>query len=464
MAAAQWRPNLNEPRRPVYKAIAKALVDDIDSGKLPPGTRLPTHRELSRNLGVTPGTILRAYSVVTQYGLIDSTQGRGTYVKGLVNNRQEAPGLRSNNEPVDLRYYSSPTTAVATELASSLAALSQRGDLSRFQEYQHEGGLAVHREAAAIWLERFVGTHIDPDRIIICSGAHQGLNAILVGLSEIGDVIATEDLTYTGLKAITSDLRLQLLGLKTDQNGILPDAFASACQTHSVKILVCGPTLQNPTTISMDAERRNEIAKIAEHHGVTILELDPYSPLLEKPLPPLGTFVPANAYLITTMAKVLAPGLRVGFILVPHKTVGKIANALRAPAFMTPPLMAEIISLWIRDGTINRIIRATTNELDIRRKLVQQILGPIPGLPKCPCPHIWLKLPPPWRTEEFVNQVAAQGVAVYPGEAFAVGRDSAVNAVRIMLACGANRSVFENGIRIIGETLSNQPWSTYFVP
>ncbi len=322
IAVVQWRPCLKEARRPVYKAIAKALVDDIDSGKLTPGTRLPTHRELSRALGVTPGTILRAYSVVTQYGLIDSTQGRGTYVRDLSNNRQEGLGLRSDGGIAELRYYSSPTHAVATELVSSLAELSQRGNLSRFQEYQHEGGLVVHREAAAIWLERVFTAPVDPDRVIICSGAHQGLNAILVGMAEAGDIIATEELTYTGLKAITSDLRLRLIGLKMDQKGILPDAFSSTCQNHPVKVLVCGPTLQNPTAVSMDIERRRDIAEIAERHGVTILELDPYSPLIEKPLPSLGTFAPTNAYLIATTAKVLAPGLRVGFIVVPDRMVG----------------------------------------------------------------------------------------------------------------------------------------------
>ncbi len=131
---------------------------------------------------------------------------------------------------------------------------------------------------------------------------------------------------------------------------------------------------------------------------------------------------------------------------------------------MTPPLMAEIISLWVRDGTINRITRATRDELEIRRKLVQQILGAMPGIPDQPCPHAWLQLPPPWRTDEFMNHVAARGVAVYPGEAFAVGRDSAVNAARIMLACGVNRSAFENSIRLIGEVLSDQPRSGFVAP
>jgi DNA-binding transcriptional MocR family regulator len=383
---------------PRYIAIAEALADDAGGGRLRAGTRLPTHRDLADRLGVTVGTITAptrrppaaAWSR-ERWGGDVRARGRAAGGGGAVS--VPAAGL------VDLSANLPPAAASRQEaatLARTLAALSKRKDLGRLLAYPPEGGAREHREAGAEWIRRG-GYATSVDRVLVTSGSQHGMTSVFAALFGPGDVIATEALTYPGMKALAGLLALRLHGVAMDVHGLRPDAFAAACRARRPKALYCVPTLQNPTTAVMPASRRQEIAAIAREHGVLIVEDDVHGRLLARPHPPLSTFAPDNSVYVTGTSKVLAPGLRVGFTVAPPALGPRIAAAIRGTTWMAAPLMAEIASRWIHDGTAETILARKRKEAAARYRIAKKALEGFAVQAHPEAYHLWLPLPKPWR-------------------------------------------------------------------
>ncbi|HJR51199.1 MAG TPA: aminotransferase class I/II-fold pyridoxal phosphate-dependent enzyme, partial [Gemmatimonadales bacterium] len=211
-----WHPSLGANAEPKYQALLDALRRDIESGTLPPGTRLPTQRDLARRLGVAIGTVGRAYAVAEQRGIVSGEVGRGTFVRGPEPGVEEGALETEDPELIDLsrsRLIRDPRVGSAADL---LRAIAQRPDLDRLMDfYQPAPGMARHRETGARWLQR-TGLVVPPERVIITSGAQHGAATVLASLTKPGDLVLTEHVTYTGMKAIASLLHLQLRGLPLD--------------------------------------------------------------------------------------------------------------------------------------------------------------------------------------------------------------------------------------------------------
>src|SRR5258707_10809036 len=393
-----WTPDLRQRSGPRYIAIAEALAEDAGGGHLRPGTRLPTHRDLADRLGVTVGTVTRAYAEATRRGLVTGEVGRGTFVRAAAR-PAAAAGAVPDAGIIDLSANLPPAAAVKQEaatLARTLAALSRRQDLGRLLAYPPEGGAREHRAAGAEWIRRG-GFATTVERVLVTSGSQHGMTAVFAGLFAPGDVIATEALTYPGMKTLAGLLALRLQGVAMDEHGLRPDAFAAACRARRPKALYCVPTLQNPTTAVMPASRRQEIAAIARDHGVLIVEDDVHGRLLARPQPPLCTLAPDDSVYLTGTSKVLAPGLRVGFTVAPPALFPRIAAAIRGTTWMAAPLMAEIASRWIQDGTAETILARKRKEAAARYRIARKALERFAIQAHPEAYHLWLALPKPWR-------------------------------------------------------------------
>jgi DNA-binding transcriptional MocR family regulator len=245
------------------------------------------------------------------------------------------------------------------------------------------------------------------------------------------------------MKTLAGLLALRLHGVAIDEHGLRPDAFAAACRTRRPKALYCVPTLQNPTTAVMPASRRQEIAAIARDHGVLIVEDDVHGRLLARPQAPLSSFAPDNSVYVTGTSKVLAPGLRIGFTVAPPALGPRIAAAIRGTTWMAAPLMAEIASRWIQDGTAETILARKRKEAAARYRVARNALDGFAVQAHPEAYHLWLGLPKPWRAESYVEAARRAGVAVTAASAFAVGRGASPEAVRLCL--GAARDLDELG-------------------
>jgi len=452
-----WAPEIRQRKGPRYLAIAEALADDAGAGRLPPGTRLPTHRELADRLGLTVGTVTRAYAEAARRNLVSGEVGRGTFVRApasrFVGASRTEPGLidLSANHPPN-----NPGGGESGALVRALAALSRRRDLAGLLDYPPPGGAREHRAAGAEWIRRS-GLEAKAERVLVSSGNQHGMTAVFAALLSPGDLVLTEALTYPGLKNLAGLLSLRLQGVALDEQGMRPDALAAACRARTAKALYCVPTLQNPTTSIMSEERRRQIAAVAREHGVLIVEDDVHGRIPERAPRPLAAFAPEASVYLTGTSKVLAPGLRVGFIAAPDGMVDRIAAAIRGTTWMAAPLMAEIAATWIKDGTAEKILKRKRREAASRQQLAGRILGRFAGRAHAASYHFWLALPEPWSGEAFAEAARRRGVGVTPASAFAVGRSGVPDAVRVCLGAARDRAELERGLRVLADLLAASP-------
>lgn len=449
-----WMPRLEGRSGPRYRAIADSLGDDIASGRLAPGARLPTHRWLADQLGVTVGTVTRAYLEAARRGLLTGEVGRGTFVKPA----PADPGI-AEDATVDLAHNHPPLPPIGplgSVLQRTLGAISQRADLASLLGYPVDGGKSSHREAGAEWIGR-TGLRAAPDGVVVCAGSQHALTTVLATALRPGDVLLTEAVTYPGLKALANLLHLRLEGVPLDRDGVLPDALAEACRRSGARALYVVPTIQNPTTSVMSAARREQVAEIARAHGITVIEDDIHALMAaQRPLP-IAAFAPERTFYLTSVSKTLAPGLRVGYILGPAAESSRLAAAVRATTYGAAPLTAEVVTSWIRDGTADALLEARRTEAAARQAIAAEVLAGSEYDAHPAGYHLWLHLPEPWRSESFAVEAARHGVAVMPAEAFVVGRAAAPHAIRLALGAPRSREVLARGLRVVAETLRGAP-------
>jgi len=442
-----WAPALR-PSGPRYLAIAEALENDVREGRLAGGDRLPTQRALAERLGVTVGTVTRGYAEAARRGLLDGEVGRGTFVRSR-HAHPEEPGvvdLSHNHPPVP------PGDTLRAALAATLGALTRSPGVADLLAYPPDGGDPSHREAGAAWLSRS-GLEVDPTRVLVSSGSQHALAALLASRFRPGDRILAESCTYPGLKAAAELLHLRLEGLAMDAEGLVPEAFESACRRGGARGLYCVPTIQNPTAAVMPSARREAIATIARRHDVAVIEDDIHALLPEVRLPPISALLPELSYHVTTTSKSLAPGLRIAYLLGPPGEEARLQAAIRATTWAASPLMAEVASAWIRDGTAEKLLEERRREAASRQRLAAEVLHGVDFRAHPFGYHLWLTLPEPWRADAFVTELARRGVAVTPAEVFAVGRSAAPHAVRVGLGGGTSREQLRAALETLADAL-----------
>ena len=447
-----WGPRLEGRKGPRYRAIVEALAEDVAAGELRMGSRLPTHRELADRLGVTVGTVSRAYSEAARQGLVSGEVGRGTFVRG---GGESAADPGDSDGPVDLGQNHPPDPAghpQRTALLGALATLTARADAGRLLDYPAAGGNAADREAGASWIER-AGVEASPEHVLVCTGSQHGLTVVLATQLEPGDLLLTESLTYAGLKSVAGLLHLRLKGLPMDAQGLRPEALEAACREGGAKALYLIPTLHNPTTAVMPEERRREIVAIARAHGLAIVEDDVHGLLPRERPRPIAALAPERSYYLTSTSKTLAPGLRIAYVLAPPERVARLAASLRATTWAVAPLMAAVASTWIRDGTADALVVARRQEARERQAIARDRLAGADFDAKPEAYYLWLRLPEPWRGDGFAAEARARGVLVTPAEAFAVGRAPVPHAVRLCLGAARTRAALSRGLLAVAGLL-----------
>ncbi|MDT5291516.1 MAG: hypothetical protein QOF88_6405, partial [Mycobacterium sp.] len=181
-----------------YKAVVDALATDIRAGKIPPGTRLPTHRELAAREGLALVTATRVYAELAAMGLVSGETGRGTYVRET--SLPPGHGMEQRafaDDVVDLNFNYPSVPGQADLLRNALRALASSGDLEALLRYQPHGGRPHERASVALHLERR-GLTVPADRVLIVNGAQHGLAVAAMGILQPGDVVAADALTYPG--------------------------------------------------------------------------------------------------------------------------------------------------------------------------------------------------------------------------------------------------------------------------
>src|SRR5215472_9465096 len=453
-----WQPDIALRPGPRYRAIAEALADEVRAGTLPAGTRLPTHRDLAWRLRVTVGTVSRAYAEAERRGLISGEVGRGTFVRAVA---PATPALRfhadaAERDVIDFRVNRPRAASEAPLLARALAELAEdSAALGALLDYQPHAGRPADRAAGARWIARTSTLQAVTEQVVVTSGGQHAMLATLAAVTEPGDSIAVEALTYPGIRAAANLLRLKLVPVALDERGIVPEALDAACRGNRVRAAYLLATLHNPTTATMPLERRHAIADIARAHELMLIEDDLYGFLVTEPLPPIAQFAPAHAFYITAASKSFVPGLRVGYAHCPPALVERVAAAVHASTYCAAPMMAALATRWIEDGTGERLVAEKRAETTRRQEIVARVFGAERMRRASAATHLWLELPEEWRAEDFTAAAERRGVAIAPAAAFSTLRH-APNAVRICIGTPATASEMERGLSRLAALLKTR--------
>ena len=451
-----WMPDISSSSRARYLAIVDALASDISAGKLQEGIKLPTHRDLAYRLGVTVGTVTRAYQEAERRGLVSGEVGRGTYVRppGFNMRALSIPETDpAGGGPIDLSLNFPPSTEAAPIIADALQHLAASNGLPRLLEYQPHCGISRHRAAGAAFMSRqdFI---VDPERVVVTAGGQHAMAVVMGALTAPGDWVLTETLTYPGIKAIATTMRLNLKGVAIDSEGLIPEAFEQACRQHKPKAVYCTPTLQNPTTATMSEARRRRIAEIARQYNVAIVEDDIYGFLLPEGPPPLTSYAPDISYYIVSMSKTSAPGLRIGYIAGPSRVA--VSDGIRHTIWMAPPLMAEVSTMMIESGAARELACRHRAEGIARQRLVRQKLAGFNYTASDTAFHGWLNLPKPWHGADFANEAKARGVLLKPADVFATAQP-VPDAIRICTCAARSIADLDRALDIVVDLLRTGP-------
>lgn len=431
-----WAPRLADEDGTTSSRLISALSQDIKSGKLRSGDRLPPHRDLAWRLQIGVATVTKAYAALERQGLLRTVRGRGTFVAEI------GPATLTI---VDLSINAPPQMLSDRLISATLSTLTRRLDAASFSAYTPSSGRSQHRRLLVRWLET-IGVPADEESVHITNGAQQALMIAMSVACSSESVLFTESLTYPGALLLARQQGYRSIGLGMDEEGLRPDLLdrALAEDRSPRRVVYVTPTLQNPTTATMGLERRKAIARICRKHDVILIEDDVYGIFTPRGLPCLTALIPERSFYVGGFSKTLSPGLRVGVLTAPPWALSETALRAQMSHTMTSPLSSQILEMWLTDGTAEELATSIRSDAASRSALAKQLLAPVTAVASGNGFHVWLPMPTA-QAEEFVFSAARRGIILMPAKACLTDQVSSESGVRISLG-GPELSVLERAL------------------
>ncbi|WP_030610366.1 PLP-dependent aminotransferase family protein [Streptomyces fulvoviolaceus] len=454
-------PAVSAPARTRGRSLQAALREAVRSGRLTPGTRLPSSRDLAADLGVSRGLITEAYEQLTAEGYLRSGRGAGTWVGGAVRAARprardlapRPPGARADfvaGTP-DLSLF--PRAAWATAQRGVLAELPHH-DLG----YPDPRGLPRLRSALAELLARRRGVVADPERIVVVSGVAQA-TALL------GSVFHARGLPMVGVEdpgspqhdALYASTGVTTVPVPVDEEGIAMGPLRAS----GVRAVVATPSHQFPTGIAYSARRRAELLDWAREVEGFVLE-DDYDGDFRYDRAPVGALQgldPDRVAYAGSVSKSLAPGLRLGWLLVPESLADDVVERKRTMDLGHPTLDQALFARFVERGDYDRQLRRCQRAYRERRDALvtaldehfpgSEVSGIAAGL------HVIAALPERFGPQEgFLARVAAAGVTVRPLTDYTHARAEAAAKEGVRLVLGyahLSPTRIRAGVRLMAE-------------
>ncbi|WP_233889273.1 aminotransferase-like domain-containing protein [Paraburkholderia flagellata] len=438
-----------------YKALVDRLAADIRAGRVRPGTRLPTHRELAAREGLALVTATRVYAELQAMGLVSGETGRGTFVKEPLPPAEGIDLLGSGADTVDMtfNYPSSPEQADLFRVA--LRQLAASGDLESMLRYQPHGGREHERATVARHLA-VRGLQAAAETVLLVSGAQHGLTTTAMALLEPGDVVAVDALTYPGFKLTAEACRLEIVPVPAAGNGPDLDVLAGLCKRRKVRAVYMMPTLHNPLGWVMGVARRRELVAIARQYGILIIEDGAYAFLADGAPPPLASLAPELTVYVSSFSKSVATGRRVGFIHAPRDRVAKIERYIRATTWNTPATLTSIACRWIEDGTVAMLEAQKRRDAALRQAIAARVLGKLKRVGHPASYFLWLPLPQEVRADAIAMALRNERIAVSTAHAFSASTQ-VPHAIRLALG-SVSLAAIEHALERVAKTIADQSY------
>ena len=433
---------------PLHRQLYEALRGAILDGKLVGGHRLPSSRDLAKDLQMSRNTVIAALNQLMVEGYLSSHVGQGTFVtdRVLMKHKPRRPMQATQGITLSSRGRSLLTTFCASQLeiypftpgivdfSAFPLALWQRLQHKHWRmaypdmlDYSYSGGYAPLRKAVSDYLRVFRSMPVDTEQVIITNGTQQSLELCAQLLADLNDNVWLEDPAYWGAVKAFMATGLRLHPVEVDDQGLAP---SSKDEAFAPKLIYVTPSHQYPTGAVMSLARRQALLAIARHHKAWILE-DDYDSEFRFSGPPIASLAGLDSddrvLYMGSFSKVLYPGLKLGYLVVPKGLAAPLKQAhydLNRPGQI--PLQAALAE-FIEMGHFATALRNARRTYAERRRCLLEVLKPCLG----PLAHIsgaeqglhlCVNLPTSLDDKSLARRIGNQGLTVRPLSAYCLGR------------------------------------------
>lgn len=473
----------------LYQQIETYLRDGILSGNLAAGTRLPAVRRLAGDLQVNRITIENAYARLEADGLIAGRQGSGTYVLAIGASRQKpaVPGnevwplwqqgplarVRSEsfNDPQQLTDshprpinfgggIGDPHLLSFKDFGQSIQKIIRRQGVNGCTYGDPRGFAPLRATIAQILASQ--GLQTSPERILITTGSQQAIMLAAQLLLRPGDVVVTEDPTYSGALDIFRSMDVSPVGIGLDHDGMQVDRLEDLLRQHHPKLLYTIPNFHNPTGVCLSTQRRRQVLELAERYNVPVLEDDYVGDLrYEGCAQPALKALDRNGMVIyiSTFSKMLMPDLRIGFLVADGPVYDSLLKRKCLNDLATSNLLQRSLDDYLSVGRYQSHLRRSCRIYRKRRDvMLKAIAAHLPDgiglLPPKGGFYIWLRLPPGIALDELFRRSCREGVGYALGDQSAVDGQLPEPYLRLNFVYQPEEEI-EEGIRRLGNVLKS---------
>ena len=374
----------------VYLQIADALIKDIHSGRLKPKDALPGSRHLSQLLKVNRNTVVEALNVLLSEGWLVSKERQGTFVAATLPHLQAGqadkltkPSLAKTKRKLCHLAFDDghPDSKIApiSELARAYRQLFNQKGKWQMMGYGDEFGEPEFRKAIVQMLNHQRAMQVDEQQICITRGSQMAMYLTAQCLLSKGDIVMVEHPGYQPAWKAFELTGASLLPIGVDKDGLCTAEVANYLSSGKrIKAIYVTPHRQYPTTVTLSLKRRIELVALSNQYGFTIIE-DDYDNEFHfgyRPVLPLSSFAALKNYVyIGTMSKVVAPALRIGYLVSNNQTLIESTGELRKMIDVQGDgIMEQAVLQLIKDGTIKRHIKKATNHYKAKRNFTATLL------------------------------------------------------------------------------------------
>jgi DNA-binding transcriptional MocR family regulator len=432
-----------------YLKLADTVAVEIASGALKPGDRLPPQRGFAYERGIAVSTASRVYTELLRRGLVVGEVGRGTFISGQARRGSAAPPEpRGARIDLEFNYPLLPTQSAL--IARSLEGLNRPEALEVALRQATSTGTQAARTVSAAFLARKDWSP-DAEQIVFTANGRQCIAAALAAVVAPGGRCGVESLTYPFIKGIAARLGVTLVPLAMDEHGVRPDAVQKAHRDAHLSALYIQPIIQNPLGITMPPGRRADLVRVVEKLNLPVIEDTVYGFLDDEP--PLATLAPDSCIVLDSLSKKVAPGLALGFIVPPPRLRESVMASVRSGGWTASGYAFAAGQRLMDDGTASELSRLKRIDAARRQQMAAKFLSGFEIQTNSKSYHLWLSLPPHWRSQTFVAAAARRDIALTPSTTFAVTPGHAPNAVRLALAAPTIEQL-DVGLRMLSGMLN----------
>jgi DNA-binding transcriptional MocR family regulator len=439
--------NIHFKRRsnvPIHDQICQYFIDRISSKMLKEGEKLPSVRQLSKQLGVSLVTVQKAYQQLQEKGYVESFQGKGIFVKSSKQKSDidnpytnwhmlipdyvpRAQSLSISQHLRNIRYNLGTAIIHGNILQTewiknvTLKVIEQHPYL--FGQYSSANGDLEFRNAVSNYL-RPKNLSIHPENILAVSGAQQGIELVAKTFIGPNDVVFMEAPTYPGSIDIFKSRGAQIIPIPVDHDGIDTKMLLKLCERYQPKLLYINPTFHNPTGTTLSMKKRKELIDLAESFHFLILEDDPWSELYFEKNPPatIKSFdTSGHVIYLKGFSKFLSPACRIGALVTEGPILEKLIAAKSITDLGSPLLTQKVIAALLQSKVLNKVLQNIRTDLKNRAKQCIQLLHQHSQILTIHPPSggntIWVKLPQHVHAEILLEYAHIKQLSFLPGSA-----------------------------------------------